>query len=128
MKESKRNDIHTHTHTETYTHLPKSMTHTCLTGLPKKGEVAFVHYWYESKPGSLVVGVKGSPFKSTIVAFNFKDEGIVYTVRHITDNFTHEAHISDFVVMTDGSYPRMKHIAAADALTHETWVSFTEDF
>ena len=60
-------------------------------------------------------------------AVDFKEEGIMYTVRHLTDNFTHEAHISDFVAMADGSYPRMKRIAKADALAHKMWVSFMED-
>jgi hypothetical protein len=44
----------------------------------------------------------------------------MYTVRHLTDNFVHVAHISDFVVMGDGSYPRMKQIAKTDTLTHQT--------
>jgi hypothetical protein len=30
--------------------------------------------------------------------------------------------------MADGSYPRMKRIAKADALAHKMWVSFMEDF
>ena len=50
----------------------------------------------------------------------------MYTVRHITDNFTHVAHISDFVA--DGSYPKMKRIAKADALAHKMWVRFMEHF
>ena len=73
--------------------------------LPKKGEVAFVHYYHEAELGSdVVVRAKGSPFKASIVAVNFQDDGIMYTVRHITDNFTHVVHISDFVAMGDGSY------------------------
>jgi hypothetical protein len=77
-----------------------------LAGLPKKGEVAFVHYYHEAEVGSdVVVRAKGSPFKASIVAVNFEDDGILYTVRHITDNFTHVDHISDFVSMGDGSYP-----------------------
>ena len=61
-----------------------------LAGLPKKGEVAFVHYYHESDPGSdVVVRGKGSPFNVNIVAVNFEDEGIMYTVCHVTDNFTH---------------------------------------
>jgi hypothetical protein len=100
-----------------------------LAGLPKKGEVAFVHYYHEAEPGSdVVVRGKGSPFKANIVSVNFEDEGIMYTVCHVTDNFTHVVHISDFVAMGDGSYPRMKRIAKADALTHKTWVRVMEDF
>ncbi len=37
-------------------------------------------------------------------------------------------HISDFVAMGDGSYPRMHRIAKADALAHKTWVRVMEDF
>ncbi len=59
---------------------------------------------------------------------NFEDDGIMYTVRHITDNFTHVVHISDFVDMGDDSYPRMKRIAKADALAHKTWMHVMEDF
>jgi hypothetical protein len=51
----------------------------------------------------------------------------VYTVRHWTDSFT-LPNTSDFVAMTDGSYPRMKRIAQADTVTHKTWVRFMEDF
>ena len=48
--------------------------------LPKKGEIAFVYYYEEVHPDSdLVVRAKGSPFKSTIVAVEFKEEGIMYT-------------------------------------------------
>ena len=66
-----------------------------LAGLPKKGEVAFVHYYHEAEPGSdVVVRAKGLPFKANNVAVNFEDEGIMYTVRHVTDNFTHVVHIS----------------------------------
>ena len=69
---------------------------------------------------------KGSPFKSIIVRVDFKDEGIMYTVRHVTDNFTHDAHISDFVAMGDGSYPRMKQVAKADPLvTRSVYASWT---
>jgi len=103
-------------------------TKNLLAGLPKKGEVAFVHYYHEAEVGSdVVVRAKGSPFKASIVAVNFEDDGILYTVRHITDNFTHVVHISNFVVMGDGSYPRMKHIAKADALAHKTWMRVMED-
>ena len=52
----------------------------------------------------------------------------MYTVRHVTDNFPHVVHIGDFVAMGDGSYPRMKRIAKADALAHKTWVRVMEDF
>ena len=104
-------------------------TKKLLAGLPKKGEVAFVHYYQEAELGSdVVVRAKGSPFKASIVAVNFEDDGIMYTVRHITDNFTHVVHISDFVAMGDGSYPRMKRIAKADALAHKTWMRVMQDF
>jgi len=52
----------------------------------------------------------------------------MYSVRHIRDNFKHVVHISDFVTMGDGSYPRMKRIAKADALTHKTWMRVMQDF
>jgi hypothetical protein len=63
-----------------------------------------------------------------IVRVDFKDEGIMYTVRHVTDNFTHDAHISDFVAMGDGSYPRMKQVAKADALAHKAWLRIMDEF
>ena len=53
-------------------------------------------------------------------------EGIMYTVRHVTDNFTHVAHISDFVAMGDGSYPRMKQIAKVDDLAHQAFQSMLQ--
>jgi hypothetical protein len=93
-------------------------------GLPRKGEIAFVHYYEQVHPGTdLVKRAKGSPFKATITGIEYKMEGIMYTVRHITDNFTHVAHISDFVAMADGSYPRMKQIAQADDLAHKAFLS-----
>jgi hypothetical protein len=52
----------------------------------------------------------------------------MYTVCHITDNFTHVVHISDFVDMGDDSYPRMKCITKADTLAHKTWMHVMEDF
>jgi hypothetical protein len=56
-------------------------TKNMLTGLPKKGDVAFVHYWHETESGSdVVMRGKGSPFKTTIVAVDFKEEVIMYTV------------------------------------------------
>jgi hypothetical protein len=104
-------------------------TKKLLAGLPKKGEIAFVHYYQETELDSdVVVRAKGSPFKASIVAVNFEDDGIMYTVRHITDNFTHVVHISDFEPMGDGSYPRMKRIAKADALAHKTWMRVMQDF
>jgi hypothetical protein len=46
--------------------------------IPKKGEIAFVYYWQEQQSGSgHVVRTKGSPFKSTIVGVDFKEEVIV---------------------------------------------------
>jgi hypothetical protein len=92
--------------------------------LPTKGDIAFVHYYEQVHPGTdLLKRVKGSPFKAMITGIQYKTEGIVYTVRHITDKFTHLAHISDFVAMEDGSYPRMKEIAKADALAHKAFLS-----
>ena len=38
-----------------------------LAGLPKKGEVAFVHYYHEAEPGSdVVVRAKGLPFSVSL--------------------------------------------------------------
>jgi hypothetical protein len=104
-------------------------TKKLLAGLPKKGEVPFVHYYHESESGSdVVVCAKGSPFKASIVTVNFEGDDIMYTVCHITDNFTHVVHISDFVAMGDGSYPRMKRIAKVDALANKTWMRVMEVF
>ena len=100
---------------------------SALYGLPKKGEIAFVHYYHEQAGSDVVKRAKGSPFKSTIVRIDYKEEGIMYTVRHATDDFTHVAHISDFVAMGDGSYPRMKRIAKADALAHKTWLRIIDE-
>ena len=54
----------------------------------------------------------------------------MYTVRHMTDNFAHLAHIRirDFVAMGDGSYPRMKQIAKADDLAHKAWLRLLDEF
>ena len=97
-------------------------------GVPKKDEIAFVHYYVEQSGSDHVNRAKGSPFKSTIVGIEYKEEGIMYTVRHVTDDFTHVAHISDFVTMGDGSYPRMKQIAKADNLAHKTWLRIMDEF
>ena len=101
---------------------------SALYGLPKKGKIAFVHYYEEQAASNVVKRAKGSPFKSIIVRVDFKDEGIMYTVRHVTDNFTHDAHISDFVAMGDGSYPRMKQVAKAVALAHKAWLRIMDEF
>ena len=100
---------------------------SALYGLPKKGEIAFVHYYHEQAGSDVVKRATGSPFKSTIVRIDYKEEGIMYTVRHATDDFTHVAHISDFVAMGDGSYPKMKQIAKADALAHKAWLRIMEE-
>jgi len=92
-------------------------------GMPKRGEVAFVNYWYEATPPlEGVVKARGSPFKSTILKIEYEPEGIMYTVQHHTDLFVHKAHISDFRAMADGSYPRMKGIVQADARAHAAWL------
>jgi hypothetical protein len=96
--------------------------------VPKKGEIAFEHYYVEQPGSEHVKRAKGSSFKSTIVGIEYKEEGIMYTVRHVTDDFTNVAHISDFVAMTDGSYPRMKKIAKADNLGHKTWLRIMDEF
>ena len=80
-----------------------TLTH-CLHGHFQEGEIVFVHYYQEVQSGSdLVVRAKGSPFKSTIVTVDFKEEGIMYTVSHHRQLHA-RCHISDFVVMVDGSY------------------------
>jgi hypothetical protein len=92
-------------------------------GLPKKGDIAFVHYYEEVHPGTdLMKRVKGSPFKAMITGIDYKMEGIAYTVCHVIDNFTHIAHISDFVAMGDGSYPRMRQISKADDLAQKAFL------
>jgi hypothetical protein len=92
--------------------------------LPKKGEIAFVHYYEQVHPGTdLVKRAKGPPFKATITVIEYKIEVIMYTVRHVTDNFMHVAHISDFVTMGDGSHPRMMQIAKSDDLAHKAFLS-----
>ncbi len=96
--------------------------------MPKNGEIAFVHYYEEQSGSDLVKRAKGSPFKSTIVGMEYKEEGIMYTVCHVTDDFMHVSHISDFVVMGDDSYPRMKQIAKADNLAHKAWLRIMDEF
>ena len=93
------------------------------TGVPRRGELAFVHYYHEPvAPSEVCKMARGSPFKSMILRVDYVPEGIIYTVHHVTDGFTHEAHISDFVSMEDGSYPRMKGIVRADAEAHAAWL------
>ena len=98
------------------------------SGLPKKGDIAFVHYYVEQSVSELLKHAKGSPFKSTIVGIEYKEEGIMYTVRHVTDEFMHVARILDFVAMGDGSYPRMKGIAKTDKLAHKAWLRIMDEF
>jgi hypothetical protein len=69
---------------------------------------------------------RGSPFKSIVKTRQFKTEGIMYTVAHVTDNTIHEDHISDFVTMGCGCYAKMKRIARADATAHTTWQTSVE--
>lgn len=46
---------------------------SALYGLPKKGEIAFVHYYEEQAASNVVKRAKGSPFKSIIVRVDFKE-------------------------------------------------------
>ena len=95
--------------------------------LPKRGDTAFVHYYHEPTGASQVCkNARGSPFKSIVKARQFKPEGIMYTVAHVTDNTIHEAHISDFVTMGWGCYAKMKRIARADAAAHTAWQAAVE--
>jgi hypothetical protein len=64
---------------------------------------------------------RGSPFKCIVKARQFRPEGIIYTVAHVTDDCMHEAHISDFVTMGCGCYAKMRRIARADAAAHTAW-------
>ena len=90
--------------------------------LPKKGDTAFVHYFHDPvAPDKPCKMARGSPFKSTVVAVTYEPEGIIYTVKHVTDDFMHQAHISDFVTMGCGCYHKMKHVAKADAEAHAAW-------
>ena len=54
--------------------------------LPKKGDTDFVHYFHE-------------PVTSDKPCKMDEPEGIIYTVKHVTDGFVHQTHISDFVTM-----------------------------
>lgn len=90
--------------------------------LPKRGDAAFVHYFHDAVDDTEVCKMaRGSPFKCIVKAVKFKPEGIVYTVAHVTDDFVHEAHISDFVSMGCGCYARMRRVARADAAAHAAW-------
>ena len=90
--------------------------------LPKRGDIAFVHYYHEPADGTLVCKkARSSPFKCVFKSRKFKPEGIMYTVVHVTDDFIHEAHISDFVTMGCGCYAKMRRIVRADAATHVAW-------
>ena len=64
---------------------------------------------------------RGSPFKCIVKARQFRPEGIIYTVAHVTDDCMHEAHISDFVTMGCGCCAKMRRIARADAPAHTVW-------
>ena len=91
--------------------------------LPTKGDIAFVQYYQEPKEDTNIMALaKGSPFKSKVVGVVYKQEAILYTVRHMTDSFEHTAHISDFIAMGDGDYARMKKIRKADDAAHKAWL------
>ena len=95
--------------------------------LPKRGDTAFVNYYHDPADASQVCKkARGSPFKCVVKARQFKTEGIMYTVAHVTDNTIHEAHISDFVTMGCGCYAKMRRIARADAATHTAWQDAVE--
>ena len=87
--------------------------------LPKRGDTAFVHYYHEPTDASQVCKkARGSPFKCIIKARQFKPEGIMYTVTHVTDHTIHEAYISDFVTMVCVCYAKMKRIKPTDTEAH----------
>lgn len=93
-----------------------------ISMLPKRGDTAFVHYYHEPADDTQVCKkARGSPFKCVVKVRQFKPEGIMYTVAHVTDNTIHEAHISDFVTMGCGCYAKMRRIARADAAAHTAW-------
>ena len=93
------------------------------TVVPHRGELTFVHYFHDSvAPSELCKKEHGSPFKSKILRVDYLSERIIYTVQDVTDGFTHETHISDFVSMEDDSYPHMKNIVCADAKAHAVWL------
>lgn len=89
-------------------------------GVPQRGDEAFVHF-YQQTPDGGSKKARGSPFKSTVVAVDYQPEGIMYTVRHHTDNVFDTVHISDFVTMGCGCYARMKKVKRADARAHAEW-------
>jgi len=93
-----------------------------ISELPKRGDFAFVHYYHEPADGTLVCKkARGSPFKCVVKARQFKPEGIMYTIKHVTDDTIHEAHISDFVTMGCGCYAKMRRIVRTDAAAHVAW-------
>ena len=95
-----------------------------ISMLPKHGDTAFVHYYHEPADDTQVCKkARGSPFKCVVKDRQFKPEGIMYTVAHVTDNTIHEAHMSDFVTMGCGGYAKMRRIARADAAAHTAWQS-----
>ena len=87
----------------------------------------FVHYYHDPTDASQVCKkARGSPFKCIIKARQFKPEGIMYTVGHVTDNTIHETHISDFVTMGCGCYAKIKRIKRADTEAHTAWQGAVE--
>lgn len=81
---------------------------------------AYTHFYHKTPDGGSKKA-RGSPFKSTVVAIEYEPEGIMYTVRHHTDNVFDTVHISDFVTMGCGCYVRMKKVKLADARAHAQW-------
>jgi hypothetical protein len=57
-----------------------------------------VHFWHDPVPPSEVCKLaRGSPFKSVILKVEYEPEGVMYTVRYLTDGCAHTVHISYFV-------------------------------
>ena len=99
-----------------------------ISMIPKRGDTAFVYYYHDPADDTQVCKKdRGSPFKCVVKARQFKPEGIMYTVAHVTDNTIHEAHISDFVTMGCGCYAKMKRIVRVDAAAHTDWQAAVDE-
>ena len=77
-------------------------------GVPKLGDESFVHFYHKTPDGGRKK-THGSPFKNTVVTVEYESEGIMYTVRHHTDNVFDTVHISDFVTMGCGCFAHEKN-------------------
>lgn len=98
-------------------------THKVFFSDPDRDELAFVHYFHEPvAPSEVCKMAHGSPFKSKILGVDYLPENIIYNVQHVTDDFIHEDHISDFVSMEDDIYPHMKSIVREDVKAHAAWL------